>query len=107
MPAESGGQAGRRAVIPAQTQSLVTASVEASEGSTACPPDRLTAGWVRLRRRMSTGLTVLRRLVGMPDYQAFLEHLRRHHPECPIPSEREYFTQYIESRYGNGPSRCC
>jgi uncharacterized short protein YbdD (DUF466 family) len=43
----------------------------------------------------------------MPDYQAYLEHLRRHHPEHPIPSEREYFTLYIESRYGNGPSRCC
>lgn len=126
MPAESGGQTVRRSVPLVQTQDLVTAPVEAAEASTACPPDRyrapmgaqratrgeevlqgLPTNWLKLRRRLSASLTVLRRLTGMPDYQAYLEHLSRHHPERPIPSEREYFTQYIESRYGNGPSRCC
>jgi uncharacterized short protein YbdD (DUF466 family) len=27
----------------------------------------------------------------MPNYEAYLEHLRSCHPECPVPSEREYY----------------
>jgi uncharacterized short protein YbdD (DUF466 family) len=50
---------------------------------------------------------MLRRLAGMPDYQAYVEHLRLHHPESPVPSEREFFTLYTESRYAAGPTRCC
>jgi uncharacterized short protein YbdD (DUF466 family) len=43
----------------------------------------------------------------MPDYQAYVEHLHTCHPERPVPTEREYFTQYTEARYGAGVSRCC
>jgi uncharacterized short protein YbdD (DUF466 family) len=52
-------------------------------------------------------LRTLRRVAGMPDYQAYVEHLRSCHPDRPVPSEREYFTLYTESRYGAGPTRCC
>ena len=31
----------------------------------------------------------------MPDYQAYLEHLRRSHPDRPIPTEREYYAEYL------------
>jgi uncharacterized short protein YbdD (DUF466 family) len=43
----------------------------------------------------------------MPDYAAHLEHLRRCHPERTAPSEREFFEQYLQGRYGDGPTRCC
>ena len=43
----------------------------------------------------------------MPDYHAYLCHLREAHPACPVPSPREFFTMYLEQRYGNGPTRCC
>jgi uncharacterized short protein YbdD (DUF466 family) len=52
-------------------------------------------------------LTFLRRVAGMPDYAAHVEHLRRCHPGEPIPSEREYFESYVRARYGDGPTRCC
>ncbi len=52
-------------------------------------------------------LRTVRRIAGMPDYQAYLEHLRACHPERPVPSEREYFEEYTEARYGSGVSRCC
>ncbi len=52
-------------------------------------------------------LSVVRRIAGMPDYDAQVEHLRRSHPDRPIPSEREYFEEFVRSRYGDGPSRCC
>jgi uncharacterized short protein YbdD (DUF466 family) len=49
----------------------------------------------------------LRRLAGMPDYHAHVEHLRRRHPETPIPSEREFYDDFVRARYGDGPTRCC
>ena len=50
---------------------------------------------------------LLRRVAGMPDYGKYVEHLRRRHPGCPVPTEREYFEQYVAARYGDGPTRCC
>ena len=52
-------------------------------------------------------LTALRRMLGMPDYAAHLAHLRAKHPDCPEPTEREFYDQYVRSRYGDGTSRCC
>ena len=51
--------------------------------------------------------TFLRRIAGMPDYRAHVEHLRRCHPDSPIPSEREFFDDYLQRRYQNGATRCC
>jgi uncharacterized short protein YbdD (DUF466 family) len=49
-------------------------------------------------------LRVLRRILGAPDYQAYLEHCRaaRHEPTL---SEREYVEQFFEAK-GKGV-RCC
>jgi len=58
-------------------------------------------------RTFPTFLTSLRRIAGMPDYRAHVEHLRRCHPESPIPSEREFFEDYLQRRYQNGATRCC
>jgi uncharacterized short protein YbdD (DUF466 family) len=49
----------------------------------------------------------LRRIFGMPDYQAYCSHLRDRHPDRPIPSEREFFDEFLRARYGDGPTRCC
>ncbi|MEO8227696.1 MAG: YbdD/YjiX family protein [Gemmatimonadota bacterium] len=43
----------------------------------------------------------------MPDYPAHVAHLRSAHPERPIPSEREFFEEYLRTRYADGPTRCC
>jgi uncharacterized short protein YbdD (DUF466 family) len=52
-------------------------------------------------------LSVLRRIAGMPDYEAYLEHLRCSHPERAIPSQREFYAEFVRSRYDDGPTRCC
>ena len=47
--------------------------------------------------------TVLRGIVGAPDYPAYLEHCRRAgHP--PQLTEREYVTEFFQS---SGRGRCC
>jgi uncharacterized short protein YbdD (DUF466 family) len=65
-------------------------------GETAGP----RGGWARIG-------SVIRRVAGMPDYRAHVEHLRRCHPDRALPSEREYFEQFVKVRYGEGSTRCC
>jgi uncharacterized short protein YbdD (DUF466 family) len=60
-----------------------------------------------LAARAAALVAALRRVAGMPDYAAYVGHLRRCHPERPIPTEREYFAEYVATRYGDGPTRCC
>jgi uncharacterized short protein YbdD (DUF466 family) len=43
----------------------------------------------------------------MPDYEHHVEHLRRCHPDHPIPSERQYYEEFLNARYTDGPTRCC
>ena len=52
-------------------------------------------------------LAVLRRVVGMPDYDSYVRHVRACHPERPVPSEREFFDEYIRVKYQGGAMRCC
>jgi uncharacterized short protein YbdD (DUF466 family) len=49
----------------------------------------------------------LRRIAGMPDYAAHIKHLQHSHPETPIPTEREFYDDFVRARYGDGPTRCC
>jgi uncharacterized short protein YbdD (DUF466 family) len=65
------------------------------------------SGGRAVRRTVACVGGLLRRIAGMPDYGAYVEHLRRCHPERGVPTEREYFEQYVAARYGDGPTRCC
>ncbi len=49
----------------------------------------------------------LRRMLGMPDYAGHVAHLRARHPGRPVPTEREFYEEYLRTRYGDGPTRCC
>ncbi len=60
-----------------------------------------------IRGSLSALLSAVRRVAGMPDYAAHVEHLRRCHPERPVPSEREFFEEFVRARYAEGPTRCC
>ena len=51
-------------------------------------------------------LADLKRLLGMPDYQRHVAHLRARHPERTVPSEREFYDEFLRARY-DGVSRCC
>jgi uncharacterized short protein YbdD (DUF466 family) len=68
-------------------------------------PDERTGA--RADGRLTTWWAAFRRIVGMPDYDAYVAHVRACHPGAAVPSEREYFDQYVRARYENGPTRCC
>ena len=44
---------------------------------------------------------------GVPDYDAYVKHLRDHHPERGVPSYKEFFRERQEARYKGGGGRCC
>jgi uncharacterized short protein YbdD (DUF466 family) len=48
-------------------------------------------------------------MVGLPDYDGYVEHRRTHHPGAPIMSRKEFFRERQSARYGgNGRiNRCC
>jgi uncharacterized short protein YbdD (DUF466 family) len=43
----------------------------------------------------------------MPDYGRYVSHLRERHPERPVPTEREFYEEFLRARYADGPTRCC
>jgi uncharacterized short protein YbdD (DUF466 family) len=63
--------------------------------------------WLQLREQAESCLSTFKQLTGMPDYNGYVRHLRLMHPSWPIPTEREFFDLYLDSRYGDGPTRCC
>jgi len=51
-------------------------------------------------------LVRIRQVAGMPDYEAYVTHLREHHPGTIPASEREFFDGFVQARSGS-VSRCC
>ncbi|MCX4096085.1 YbdD/YjiX family protein [Nocardia sp. alder85J] len=49
----------------------------------------------------------LNAILGGQDYSRYVEHLRRNHPDCPIPSEREYWRERHDAADRNPTNRCC
>lgn len=62
-------------------------------------------GWSALWQR---AVTIGRRIfIGLPDYDAYVAHLRSHHPERQVPSYAEFFRERQAARYRGGGGRCC
>jgi|CXWL01.1.fsa_nt_gi uncharacterized short protein YbdD (DUF466 family) len=51
----------------------------------------------------------MRLMVGVPDYEAYLNHMKAAHPERPVMSYSEFFRERQEARYGakGRLNRCC
>jgi uncharacterized short protein YbdD (DUF466 family) len=57
--------------------------------------------------RRDRWLGALKRICGMPDYTGYLHHMAEKHPGGPVLSERQFYDEQVQARYGNGASRCC
>jgi uncharacterized short protein YbdD (DUF466 family) len=49
----------------------------------------------------------LRAIVGAPDYERYLEHMRRAHPGRAPMGRAEFVRQRLAARYERPGSRCC
>ena len=52
-------------------------------------------------------ITVLRTIIGVPDYQRYLRHMGTQHPGCPVKSPAEFARERLDARYSRPGSRCC
>jgi uncharacterized short protein YbdD (DUF466 family) len=66
---------------------------------TALPPPTL-------RTRLARGAALIRRILGVPDYERYLNHVRKAHPGQTPMTEQEFFRDRLDARAKPG-SRCC
>lgn len=67
----------------------------------------LSTAHSRLSTLMRGLVRAVRAIAGMPDYQAYLAHTRRCHPDVMPLDERSFFKAWLSARYADGPNRCC
>ncbi len=48
-----------------------------------------------------------RRMIGVPDYERYVAHLRTRHPDRNVPTYAEFFAERQRARYVRGGGRCC
>jgi uncharacterized short protein YbdD (DUF466 family) len=47
-------------------------------------------------------------MVGLPDYERYVAHIRERHPDRPAMSRAEFVAERTKRRYeGGGAGRCC
>jgi uncharacterized short protein YbdD (DUF466 family) len=64
--------------------------------------------WRRLAEVRKALRQTARLMCSVPDYEGYVAHLQRQHPDRPVPSYEEFFRQRQDARYGrNGNARCC
>lgn len=61
----------------------------------------------RARAAVRGALWWLDSVVGGQDYQRYVAHLRRRHPDRPVPTEREYWRERHAYADSHPAGRCC
>jgi len=49
----------------------------------------------------------VRRVIGAPDYDGYLAHMRERHPELEPLTRGEFIASCLSARYDRPGSRCC
>lgn len=60
-----------------------------------------------LRRLAAAATRVLHAVLGVPDYERYLTHVRTHHPEVTPLTRTEFLRARLHDRYSKPGSRCC
>ncbi|MFD1560766.1 YbdD/YjiX family protein [Paraburkholderia silviterrae] len=49
----------------------------------------------------------MRLMVGLPDYEGYVAHMRATHPDQPPMTYEAFFRERQNARYGSGAGKCC
>jgi uncharacterized short protein YbdD (DUF466 family) len=60
-----------------------------------------------VRKFWQGSVRMCRQIIGVPDYDRYVAHLREHHPERAVPTYIEFFNERQQARYRGGGGRCC
>jgi len=64
-----------------------------------CPAEPLGA--------FARAVSVVRRIIGAPDYAAYLAHVTERHPWQEPLSEQAFLAERLEEKYSRPGQRCC
>ena len=73
----------------------------------AVTPSRSSARHQGLRARFTHALALVRRIIGVPDYDTYVRHMAARHPDQPPLSERDFDEERMTSKYSKPGQRCC
>ncbi|MFI5230299.1 MAG: YbdD/YjiX family protein [Gemmatimonadales bacterium] len=59
------------------------------------------------RRPLERAAAVVRRVIGVPDYERYVEHMRAHHPSEQPLTHDAFMRQRLDDRYSKPGARCC
>ena len=59
------------------------------------------------RARLTRAAQVARRIIGVPDYERYLAHHRRCHPDQVPLTPEEFVKDSLNRRYNQPGNRCC
>lgn len=59
------------------------------------------------RAALERAACVLRQVIGVPDYDRYLAHVRAHHPDAVPLSRDEFVRQRMLDKYSRPGGRCC
>ena len=74
---------------------------------TACGHEETAHPPMTFAKRLAFFRQAVRRIIGAPDYEVYLAHHRRAHPDATPMTEKEFFRFAIERRYSRAGPRCC
>lgn len=60
-----------------------------------------------LRAWATRAVAIVRRIVGVPDYDAYLAHMQRQYPDCTPMDPRTFERERLAAKYTQPGSRCC
>ena len=61
----------------------------------------------QLREAWSVAKATARLAIGVPDYDAYVAHMRDHHADATPMSRDTFMIERMQARYAKGRSRCC
>ena len=82
-------------------------STDTQPVSTGCACGEPVKRAMTFRERLAFFRQAVRRIIGAPDYEAYLARHQQIHPEAPPMSEKEFFRFAMDRRYSKASPRCC
>ena len=61
----------------------------------------------RSLRWLTRAASVVRRVIGVPDYDRYLAHMHERHPELTPMSRERFMRTQLEARFEKPGARCC
>ena len=60
-----------------------------------------------IRDHLAAAARIARTIIGAPDYERYLAHMRRRHPGSPPLARDEFARARMNDRYNRPGARCC